>query len=193
MDYCSDSSYETSPMQRLQLSTKLMGHTPDRAIELMGVNDNRMRGERNGAMSQLSTTKQVLLLLLTLGLWGFILYIGYFASPIELKFIGAKNIDKIAHLAGGVFLALLYEQHFSKRSLASLVIGLAFVTIGWEAFEYWFDVETRFFAELSPELWRLDSAGDIVAGLLGGYGWRVCGMARRTVRNKNSGRLLTSR
>lgn len=128
--------------------------------------------------TKFSTTKQLFLLILSLGLWAFVVYIRWFASREELLFISAIQLDKIAHLAGGMLIAAVYEW-WSRRpapwQLALLLVGAA---IGWELIEFFLDPETIFFYTLSPGLWALDSIGDITAAVLGAYGYWVFVMNR---------------
>ena len=129
-------------------------------------------------MSSFGTIKQVLLFFLAIGLWGFILYIRWFATTAELLFIGTTGIDKMAHLAGGVFIAAFAEWRLKRLNLARLAFLLLGIAIGWEVLEFLFDAETKFFYGYAPDLWRLDSSGDILAAILGGYGYWVFLMDR---------------
>ena len=138
--------------------------------------------------------RRVLLVGLALGLFTFLAFIEFIATTEQLKFIGAHNLDKVAHLSGGLFLALLFDAVSRPRgaSLASwtsrlkasfagwagrplglawllTLIGVAAVT--WEGYEFFFDADTAYFYHYFPGLWRLDAAGDIVAAFLGGYGY----------------------
>ena len=130
------------------------------------------------AENRLSTIKQLILLVLALGLWVFVVYIRWFATPSALLFIGATQLDKLAHFSGGVFLALAAEWRLSRMPLVAF-LGVVFAfTVGWEAVELFFDPGTRFFYANAPDLWLLDSIGDIVAAFLGGYGYWVFLMNR---------------
>ncbi len=139
--------------------------------------DSRKR--RRKMLNRLSAPKQLALLLISLALLGFIIYIDWIASFEELRSIGALHIDKLAHLLGGIFIALIYEWRFGNPLRLSRLLALLFgLTIGWEVLEYLFDAETRFFVATYPDLWRLDSAGDVVAALLGSYGYWVFAVHR---------------
>ena len=151
-------------------------------------------------MSVLSTRKQLFLLFLSLGLWAFVAYIRWFASREELLFISAIQLDKVAHLAGGMLIAAVHEWwsrwlacsprwssgeagrtgrpacRTGRPALRQLALLLGGAAIGWELIEFFFDPETIFFYTLSPGLWTLDSLGDITAAALGAYGYWVFGM-----------------
>ncbi len=129
-------------------------------------------------MHRLSTTKQFFLFAVALLLWAFIIYISWLAPAETLRFIGQTHIDKIAHLVGGIFITLVYEWSSGSPKLYRLLILLFGLAIGWEFLEYLFDTETRFFFSAYPDLWRLDSVGDVVAALLGSYGYFVFAMRR---------------
>ena len=131
-------------------------------------------------MNRLAPAKQIFLTSVSLLLWAFISYINWFASFEELRFIGAVHIDKLAHLLGGIFIALVYEWSSGSPKLYCLLILLFGLALGWEFLEYTFDAETRFFFETYPDLWRLDSLGDITSALLGSYGYFVFGMNRKS-------------
>lgn len=133
----------------------------------------------------LSRSKQVSLLAVALGLWAFVVYIRWIATPDELLFIATTSIDKVAHLAGGLFLAMGLEWRFPRAGLRNLIFILLGVTLAWEALEFFFDVDTQFFYYNAFDLWLLDSIGDELAAFLGGYGhwvflWDRPGAARRT-------------
>lgn len=130
-------------------------------------------------VNRFGTGKQLLLLALTLGLWAFIIYIRLLAPPDVLLFIGAIELDTVAHLAGGVFLGLLAEWRMPRLRLWQFIPLVLLPAAAWEVLEYVFDAETRFFYATAFDLWRLDSAGDIVAAFLGGYGYWVFGRNRR--------------
>lgn len=129
----------------------------------------------------LSTTKQVLLLAITLGLWAFVVYIRFFATPAQLLWIGLTGIDKLAHLAGGLFIALGFEWWFPRTRLGQLASLIVAVAVGWEGLEFFFDVETQYFYYNSQDLWRLDTIGDLLAAFLGGYGYWVFFWKRTTL------------
>ena len=131
-------------------------------------------------LQRFSAAKQVFILTLALGLWGFIIYIRWFATPAELRFIGTVGIDKIAHIAGGVFIAALAEWRLKRANFSRLALLLLGITISWEVLEFLFDAETKFFYNYAPNLWMLDSSGDIIAAILGGYGYWVF------LRNRNA-------
>ena len=124
-------------------------------------------------MNGFSITKQTSLLLIALGFFAFVIYIDWFAAPPTLRFFGETQIDKVAHLLGGVLLALVVEWRFRKPRLVHFLLPLAIIAVGWEILEFFFDSETMFFYSISPNVWVLDSIGDIVAAFLGGYGYWV--------------------
>ncbi len=111
-------------------------------------------------------------------LLAFFIYAAFFASPQELKFIGAKQIDKISHFLGGVFIAGAYGWICGRKKLLWLVVLLFLLTVGWELIEIFFFASVQYFYRAAPDLWRLDSAGDILAAALGGYGYWVFVMTR---------------
>ncbi len=118
-------------------------------------------------------TKQVFFIFLLLSLAGFFIYTQWFAPQAELRFIGSRNLDKIAHIMGGMFIAGFFEWRSRKKILWQLLLLLLVAAVGWEVFEFFFDPKTQYFAAHSPDLWRLDTIGDIIAGFLGCYGYWV--------------------
>lgn len=124
-------------------------------------------------LNRVDPWKQVLLALFALGLLLFIIFIEFIAAKSQLRFIGAHHIDKMAHIAGGVFLAGLFEWLAPRRSLMLLVVLIATAAVTWEGYEFFFDEDTAYFYRSFPDLWRLDAAGDIIAAFLGGYGYWV--------------------
>ncbi len=125
------------------------------------------------AVNRIALAKQVLLAALAIGLLSFIVFIEFAATEAQLRFIGANNLDKIAHVAGGVFLGLAFEWLSPRRSLPLLVLCIGALAISWEAYEFFFRPDTAYFYHYAPDLWRLDTAGDIVAAYLGGYGYWI--------------------
>ena len=135
--------------------------------------------------------RRVLLVGLALGLFTFLAFIEFIATTEQLKFIGAHNLDKVAHLSGGLFLALLFDAVSRPRGAsfagwAGRPLGLAWLltligvaAVTWEGYEFFFDADTAYFYHYFPGLWRLDAAGDIVAAFLGGYGYWVFFRSRR--------------
>ena len=124
-------------------------------------------------MNHLSISKQITLLIVALGLWAFIVYIRFVAEPTALLFISAVHLDKAAHIAGGLFIAIGLEWRFRRARRAHRAAVAFGVAVAWEALELLFDADTKFFYANAPDLWRLDTIGDIVAGVLGAYGYRV--------------------
>ncbi|OHA09227.1 MAG: hypothetical protein A3B37_03360 [Candidatus Sungbacteria bacterium RIFCSPLOWO2_01_FULL_59_16] len=132
----------------------------------------------------MSAPKQYVLLALALGLFAFVVFIEFFATREHLRFIGAVQLDKAAHLTGGLFLAMLAEWRLPRLALGRFLVAFAAVALGWEVLEFFFDPETRFFYAAFPNLWVLDAAGDIAAALLGACGYRAFFRSR----NANAGR-----
>lgn len=132
-------------------------------------------------MKRLPQWKGRLAAFLGLALAAFTVYVQWFAPVDTLRTLGATQIDKLAHIAGGLFVALLVERRYPHilRNLPRFLAFLALVTVSWEAFEFFLDAKTRFFYETYPLLWRLDSAGDVIAAFLGAYGYRVFFAERR--------------
>ncbi len=124
-------------------------------------------------MSRFSMPRQALLLSLTLGLWAFVVYIRFIASPATLLFIGASQFDKIAHIAGGMFIGALVEWRIRRARTSHLAVAVLAAAVIWETLEYLFDADVSFFYNNAFNLWLLDSLGDIVAAALGGYGYWV--------------------
>lgn len=119
------------------------------------------------------------MLFISLFLWAFMVYTIYFASDAELRFIGSRQLDKIPHLLGGIFVAGAYERAVGRRLPALFLLSVAFIVVAWEVMEFAFIPETRFFYTISPELWRRDTVGDILAGLGGSSVYWVFGMSRK--------------
>lgn len=117
----------------------------------------------------------MLLVGLSLGLLAFAIYIQAFATRDALRFIGRNQLDKIAHLAGGLFIAMIADLRLS-RSLAPagrFFAYIAAITVGWEIFEFLFDPNTQAFFREFPRIWFLDSLGDVLAGFFAAYVYRT--------------------
>ena len=128
--------------------------------------------------SHLSLRKRMFLAALGFGLWAFVVYVNWFAAPADLRFIGSRHLDKIAHFAGGVLLAAVAEWRAPRIGLLRFFAAFLVIAIAWEAVEFSFDPATRSFYAMFPDLWRLDVAGDLFAALLGSYGYWVFDMRR---------------
>ncbi len=128
---------------------------------------------------RLPAAKEVFLGAVFLFLWLYFFFTVWVATRAELKFLGEKNLDKIPHLLGGMLIAGGYEFLAYPRKLASLLALFFFLALGWEAFEALFIPEVIYFRAVSPDLWRLDTLGDLMAGLLGAYGYWVFVTDRR--------------
>ncbi len=124
-------------------------------------------------VNKMPLPKQILLAALTVGLLSFIIFIEFIATKSQLRFIGANHLDKIAHLTGGVFLAMLFEWLAPRRYLPLLLLFISVAAVTWEGYEFFFDADTAYFYRHLPDLWRLDMAGDIAAAYLGGYSYWV--------------------
>ncbi len=103
----------------------------------------------------------------------FYIYVQYFAIREAKVFLGVWNIDKFFHMIGGTALALFLEWLFPKRTLLYLIFLVGIMGGAWEVFEVMFLPDVTYFANHSPDLWRFDVVGDIVAAFLGGYGYWV--------------------
>lgn len=130
--------------------------------------------------NRLSRMKEAVLFAVLFFLATFAFYTMAFASNDELRFLGAYNLDKIAHFLGGVFIAGSYEWLTSRRRLITLAVIFFALTVGWEVFEFLFIGDVIRFYHLSPNLWRLDAIGDITVAALGCYGYWVFSMNRET-------------
>lgn len=129
-------------------------------------------------LNRLSPVQQALLALLAGGLLVFVVYTEFFAPKPQLRFIGSYHLDKIAHIAGGMLIAGVFEWLAPRRHLVLLMLLVAAAAVGWEGYEFFFDPDMAYFYRYLPDLWRLDTAGDIVAAFLGGYGYWTFGMKR---------------
>lgn len=103
----------------------------------------------------------------------YFIYTQFFATDDVRLFLGVWNIDKLFHIAGGIVLALFLEWVFPRRILPYLILLVAAAASAWEVLEYILLPNVAYFAHHSPELWRLDTIGDIVAAFLGAYGYWV--------------------
>ncbi len=132
-----------------------------------------------------NSAKQAFLAVVIFSLFAYAVFTIFFASNAELRFLGSHNIDKIPHFFGGVFIAGVYEWLRGRRSLVPLIIIFLALTVGWEVLEFLFIGDVRYFYSLSPDLWRLDTIGDITAAALGCYGYWVFFMNRATLDKNN--------
>ncbi len=130
--------------------------------------------------NRLNRPKQFCLLALALGLWAFFVYVRWFATRAELLFISATEIDLLAHVAGGVFLAGVFEWWGRRPKLAILLVLVAGIAAGWELIELFFDPAMQFFYANAYDLWLLDSIGDVWGAFLGSYGYWVFLRNRRS-------------
>lgn len=132
------------------------------------------------ASNNLKRSRQLLLLVLALGLWAFFIYVRWFATKEELLFISGRELDLLAHVAGGVFLAGVFEWWRRRPKLAFLLVFVAGVAVGWELIELFFDPAMQFFYANAYDLWLLDSIGDVWGAFLGSYGYWVFLRNRRS-------------
>lgn len=130
-------------------------------------------------MSNLSKNKQVAFAIIGFGLLIFMNYAWWVATPETLKTIGDRQIDKIAHFSGGLFIALFAEMVRGRPRLFTLLVGLFAITIGWEIFEFYSSYEVRRLYEAAPHQWRFDSLGDILAALVAGSGYWLLHIKRK--------------
>ena len=95
------------------------------------------------------------------------IYVDFFASRAAIVIITIYQLDKLAHLAGGAFIAgfvlLILDQSRARTILLATVIG----ALLWEAFELVLDPKVIYLFEKERSLWLQDSLGDLAAGLLG--------------------------
>lgn len=117
--------------------------------------------------------KRIVFGALAFGTLSFMVFAKFYATTAQLRFIGGHNLDKLAHISGGAFLAMFYEWRKERPILWQFLLLVLAISVGWEAYEYFFDAETIYFRTHMPDLWRLDTAGDITAAFLGGYGYWV--------------------
>ncbi len=117
--------------------------------------------------------KKFLFFCLAVLLVSFFIYVQLFATRGAKVFLGVWNVDKLFHIMGGILLAIAFEWFSPRRVLPYLLIFVAALAIGWELLEYIFLPDVAYFAHHSPDLWRIDVEGDIVAAFLGGYGYWV--------------------
>lgn len=130
------------------------------------------------APNHLKRSKQLLLFALALGLWIFFVYVRWFATRAELLFISGSELDMLAHVAGGTFLAGVLEWWRRRPTLVQLMTVVAGIAVAWELIELFFDPAMQFFYANAYTLWLLDSIGDVFAAYLGSYGYWVFLMDR---------------
>lgn len=106
------------------------------------------------------------------------MYVQRFATPSTLTFIGVWNIDKLFHIAGGIFIAIFFEWRMKSRLLLNLLVLVGCIATSWELFEIAFLPDVQFFYRHAFELWRLDTAGDITSAFLGAYSYWVLAFDR---------------
>lgn len=138
--------------------------------------------------NHLSTPKKTVLILILFYVWTFFVYTFFFATNGELRTMGAYQIDKTAHILAGVLIAGACEWLFlnrASRGTAKLMVILLAIAVSWEVFEFMFP-DTRAFYALAPDLWRLDTIGDIVGASLGGYGYWVFAASREEKSNNKN-------
>jgi len=128
--------------------------------------------------NRLPSKKEKALFFIFATVFAYGVYTMAFASQTTLKFLGAHNIDKIPHILAGVIISGTYEWASRHRSFRGLALMFIFIAIGWEIFEISFVPNVKYFYQISPDLWRLDTIGDIVADFLGTYSYWVFVMKR---------------
>ena len=121
----------------------------------------------------ISCQKKILFFCLAILMAVFFLYVQLFATRDALMFIGVWNIDKLVHIAAGVFIAIFFEWIAPRKRLSYLLLLVGCIAVTWEIFEITFLPDVIYFHQHSPDLWRLDTAGDITAGFLGAYSYWV--------------------
>lgn len=126
----------------------------------------------------MSVPKQIFLAGVATALLAFSVYVQFAAAADSLRLIGSWHIDKIAHIAGGVFIAAVAELRLRRRILWQILIAMTAIAVGWEVFEFLLDPRTWYFYLYAPDLWRLDTAGDLAADMLGFYGYWVFAASR---------------
>lgn len=126
-------------------------------------------------MVELSARKRYLLIGLSVGLLLFAWYVQGFATREALRFIGRNQLDKLAHLGGGLFIAIIADWRLRRFLGAPLTFFayVALITVGWEVFEFLVDINTQAFFREFPKLWFLDSLGDIIAAFFAAYVYRT--------------------
>ncbi|RJQ36672.1 hypothetical protein C4552_02140 [Candidatus Parcubacteria bacterium] len=132
----------------------------------MAVMAIRMRWNRGFA-----PWKQALGSVIGLGLAGFLVFVDFFATRQQLRYIGAHDIDKIPHFFGGVLIALAYEWFALQPRLWRLMIVTLAVTVSWEVYEYYFDDDVRYYALHMTEIWQRDVIRDIAVAFFGSILW----------------------
>ena len=123
------------------------------------------------SLSTLDKGKQHAIFWLAIGLLIFGIYAWFIASTDAKRFMGAYNIDKIAHFGGGIFLVLMAEWLYPTLRPVGFLAYFLMLTIGWEALEFFFHPDTQYFYQYFPDLWLIDSSGDIFLALLGSAGY----------------------
>ena len=96
------------------------------------------------------------------------IYLRYFAPQALRKSIEPAQIDKVLHLLGGIFIAILIERYMKAPSFLR-VLGITFVLmILWKVFEYFLDPAMPRFIMHHLSMWVIDTIGDITATIFGG-------------------------
>lgn len=129
-------------------------------------------------LSRLSWQKQMALLFFAAGMCVLVIYVGWFVPKSVIDFIAYYQLDKAMHLSGGILIAATYEWLRGRRRIGELACAVLAIAVAWEVYEFFLDTRTEVFYQWAPDLWRLDTAGDIAAALLGAYGYGVFFMKR---------------
>lgn len=110
-------------------------------------------------------------IILSIGLGTFLacveLYL-HFLAPLRIRMqVEAVHLDKVLHIAGGIFLASVLEWRVRRLSFWD-VLGIVLVlSLAWKAFEFYVDPTTHHYILTHLTAWTLDLIGDCAATILG--------------------------
>ena len=130
-------------------------------------------------------SKKVFLLVLFVFLVGIEVYLHFFA-PVSVRVgVETTQIDKILHLLGGVFLALLLEWKMSSFSFWRVFGVVILLSIVWKIFEVFSDPSAKRFVLAHLGAWSFDATGDTAATLLGALGYWQMIAGRRNIKSSS--------
>lgn len=98
---------------------------------------------------------------------GELLFVKFFATQLQKDFISIYHVDKLFHMLGGAFLAVLARFIFPNSKWKIVVSVVIAGAVAWEVWEVLFDADVNWFYHNRYIIWRTDTIYDGVADSIG--------------------------
>lgn len=105
------------------------------------------------------------LIFIFLAAW--VIFIQFFGSSGAIELLYSYQVDKAVHFLGGFVVMGVLFRLFGIRVGSSLVLLLV-IAILWEVFEWLVLPDVMDLYQRNFELWRNDTIGDLIFGIVGG-------------------------